>query len=138
MLILTSTAYLSETTPFPGLWALSPTLGTVLIISFATPETIVGKILGSKPFVTTGMISYSAYLFHQPILAFTHHRFPGDLHGVIILGLILATFGLALLSWKFVEAPFRNREKISTQMIFWMSVVFACIFIFFWPDDSLE
>ena len=57
-------------TPFPSLWAMAPVLGTVAIIVAATPATLVGKLLGAAPLVGIGLISYSAYLWHQPLFAF--------------------------------------------------------------------
>lgn len=56
----------SKQTPFPSLYALVPTVGTALIILFATQQTTVGKFIGNKFFVGIGLISYSAYLWHQP------------------------------------------------------------------------
>ena len=52
----------SKTTPFPGFFALAPTIGTVLIILFATQQTSAGKFVGNKAFVAIGLISFSAYL----------------------------------------------------------------------------
>jgi len=69
-LILYAVFAYSKATPFPGFYALVPTLGTVLIILFATKQTAVGKLLGNKAFVGVGLISYSAYLWHQPLFAF--------------------------------------------------------------------
>ena len=128
-LILIAIAFFNKTTPFPGVWALPPTLGVIFIIIFATPETFVGKLLGSKPFVGFGVISYSAYLFHQPILAFARYRFPGEINELALAGLVLINFGLAFLSWKFVETPFRNREIISTKKLLWSSIVSACLLL---------
>ncbi len=65
--------FYSKITPFPGFYALVPTLGTLLIILFATQKTTVGRFLGNKAFVGIGLISYSAYLWHQPILAFARN-----------------------------------------------------------------
>ena len=62
--------WFNKYTPFPSLYTLVPTIGTALIILFTTQKTIVGKLLGSKLFVGIGLISYSAYLWHQPLLAF--------------------------------------------------------------------
>ena len=69
-LIFFSILVYNSHTPFPGLYALIPIIGTLLIICFANQNTITGKFLGSKALVSIGLISYSAYLWHQPLLAF--------------------------------------------------------------------
>ena len=60
----------TDKTPFPGVNALLPTAGAALVIYFATQKNLAGRILGSKPLVGIGLISYSAYLWHQPLFAF--------------------------------------------------------------------
>ncbi len=64
----------SKRTPFPGFYALIPTLGTTLVLLFATERTAAGKFLGNKVFVGIGLVSYSAYLWHQPLFAFARHN----------------------------------------------------------------
>ena len=108
----------TKNTPFPGLYALVPTVGTVLVILFTTPKTIVGAILGSKILVGIGLISYSAYLWHQPLLAFARNRLGTGLSLEILMGLCLATMGLAYLSWRFIEQPFRSRDRIARKQLF--------------------
>lgn len=128
-MILAATFLLDDSTPFPGRYALLPVLGTALIIHFATPETYVGKILGSRILVGIGLVSYSAYLWHQSIFAFFRHAFSGHPSIEEMLALILLTFFLAYLSWRFVEAPFRNRNFLSRKKIFSLSLVFSLIII---------
>ncbi|MFM8521021.1 MAG: acyltransferase family protein, partial [Acidimicrobiaceae bacterium] len=60
-------------TEFPGVFALLPTLGTALVIVFATQQTLTGRILSWKPLVGLGLISYSFYLWHQPLFVFARH-----------------------------------------------------------------
>jgi peptidoglycan/LPS O-acetylase OafA/YrhL len=105
-----------ELTPFPGLYGLLPTVGTALLLLYASPQTRVGRVLGSKPLVGVGLISYSAYLWHQPVFAFFRQQTTGEPDRMVMLGLSLASLGLACLSWRFVEQPFRTRGLVKTRV----------------------
>ncbi|MFN0185841.1 MAG: acyltransferase family protein [Aquabacterium sp.] len=105
-------------TPFPGLHALPPTLGTALIILCSGPTTPVGRLLSRRVLVGIGLISYSAYLWHQPMFAFARHRTWQEPTPLLLAGLALAAFGLAWLSWRFVERPFRQKGVVSRRTVF--------------------
>jgi peptidoglycan/LPS O-acetylase OafA/YrhL len=117
LLILYGVFAFSKSTPFPSLYALLPTTGAALIILFATPTTVVGTVLGSKAFVGIGLVSYSAYLWHQPLFAFARHRSLNEPSELLLAVLALAVIALAFLSWKYVETPFRNRQRFSRKEI---------------------
>jgi len=129
VMILIAVFLFGKGTPFPGVWALVPTLGAALIIAFASPRTLVGRLLGSRPFVGLGLLSYSAYLWHQPIFAF--FRIAGvDLASTSLrLALIAATLLLAFLSWKFVETPFRRAHRIERRTVFSLAVAGSAAFV---------
>lgn len=110
-------------TPFPSIYALVPVIGVVFIILFAGEKTFVAKLLSIKPMVGIGLVSYSAYLWHQPIFAFARIRLIEPPNGSLMLLLSIASFGLAVLSWRFVETPFRSRDLYSRKSIFLMSIV---------------
>ena len=98
-----------EGIPTPSTYTLVPVMGTCLIILYAGPSTYVARLLSVWPVVGIGLISYSAYLWHQPLFAFARIRFPLGLPDWVMLGLALGAFGLAWLTWRFVEQPFRGR-----------------------------
>jgi hypothetical protein len=129
-LILYSVFAFNKATPFPGLYALIPTLGAVLIILFATQKTKVGKFIGNKLFVGVGLISYSAYLWHQPLFAFARHRSLSEPSYIIFIVLSVFTFILAYFSWKFIEAPFRKSGGITRKKIFSLAFFFTLLFVF--------
>ena len=118
-----------ESIPFPGLYALVPTVGTVLIIVFAQQGTLVNRILSQKIFVGIGLISYSAYLWHQPIFAFVKYRSFTDPSAGLMLSLCLGVLVLAYLSWRFVEKPFRNKSAYSRRFVFTFTGVTTSIFL---------
>ena len=118
LLIVYAVFEFDRTTPFPGLYALVPTLGTALIIVFANEKNLVGRFLANRALVGIGLISYSAYLWHQPLFAFARHRSLGDPGTPLIAALSLTAIALAYLSWRYVEIPFRNRNS-------WKSVLFC-------------
>lgn len=118
ILVLISVLGLSPQIQHPGLWTLLPVLGTVFIILYAQPATYAARILSYKPFVVVGLLSYSAYLWHQPLFAYTR-IYKGQEHLGIktTLALIVLTFALAAFSWRFVEQPFRNRQFLKQRTV---------------------
>jgi peptidoglycan/LPS O-acetylase OafA/YrhL len=119
----------SKATPFPGFYALIPTLGTLLIILLATQQTTVGKFIGNKVFVGIGLISYSAYLWHQPLFAFARHYSLNRPSHFIFIALSILSLVLAFFSWKYIEIHFRNKELFSRKQVFIFSLVGSLFFI---------
>lgn len=116
-----------DTLSFPSLYTLAPTVGAALIVLFAVPGTLVARLLSLRPVVAVGLISYSAYLWHQPLLAFS--RLAGFWSDTAVALAIVATFGLAWLSWRFVERPFRDRRRLSRPQVFRFAGAAAATFI---------
>ena len=110
-----------KTTPFPSLYALIPTIGTGLLILYAVPKTYVHKLLSLRFIVGVGLISYSAYLWHQPLFVFARQRNLVELSDFLLIILCVASLAMAWLSWRFVEAPFRDKKKIKRSSIFLLS-----------------
>ncbi|MDB9764047.1 acyltransferase [Gammaproteobacteria bacterium] len=128
-MIIYSVVEFDKTTPFPSLYALIPTIGTGLLILCAVPKTLVYKLLSLKFIVGTGLISYSAYLWHQPLLAFARHRSFGEISELILITLCVMSLVMAWFSWKFVEKPFRSKTKVNSRSIFKFSTIFTLFFL---------
>jgi len=129
LLIVYAITAFDRTTPFPGLYALVPVVGTCLIIFFADHQSLVGRLLANKILVFVGLISYSLYLWHQPLFAFLRLKSIGEPSVEIFLVVIAATFALATLSWRYVEKPFRNKTRFSRAAIFKYTAVSMVMFL---------
>lgn len=107
-----------DTTPVPSVLGLVPVLGTVAIILGASAQTRVGRLLGARPLVGIGLISYSAYLWHQPLLAFARlSQETADLPAALTVILIVITFSIAWFSWAVIERPFRRPDHECARRI---------------------
>jgi peptidoglycan/LPS O-acetylase OafA/YrhL len=122
-LILFSGMTFSAATPFPGIAALAPCVGAALIIAGGeTGASLIGRALSYKPVVFVGLISYSLYLWHWPIIVFQ------KIATILVTGVsdrnaaliaFAVSFVIAILSWRFVELPFRNgRLKLAGAPLF--------------------
>jgi peptidoglycan/LPS O-acetylase OafA/YrhL len=102
---------------FPGLYALLPVLGAGLII--VSPNAFVNRILlSSRPMVLTGLISYPLYLWHWPLLSYLGIVRNGVPTLLEIWAAIMVAFGLAWLTFRFIEIPLRRRQNVVPKLSF--------------------
>jgi peptidoglycan/LPS O-acetylase OafA/YrhL len=108
-LIAGSLALLNDGSVFPGVLAIPPVLGSALLIFSGVRGGIAARALSARPMVWVGRVSYSAYLWHWPLLAFYRYG-----HSELTVGagvtIFVATFVLAWLSYRFVEQPARTSK----------------------------
>lgn len=123
LLIVFSIFAYDESTPFPSLYALAPTVGAALILLFAGEGTWVARLLSLRAVVGAGLVSYSAYLWHQPLFAFARLRSLTEPSQILMGALVVASLLLAWVTWLYVEQPFRKgvQSPLSTRR----SVFFA-------------
>jgi peptidoglycan/LPS O-acetylase OafA/YrhL len=111
-LIAGSVFLINSDLPFPGPLALPPCAGAFLIIlSGRDGQSLVGRLLSLPPLVFVGLISYSLYLWHWPIISFQKDYtflFSGMSEMMSKLVVIAVSFVAGILSWRFVEQPFRK------------------------------
>jgi peptidoglycan/LPS O-acetylase OafA/YrhL len=115
-LIVASILEFDTTTPFPGLPALLPVIGTLLIL--ATPESawFQRRVMGSRPLVWTGLISYALYLWHWPLLSFLNILEAGPPPVAIRWIALGLSFLLAWITYRWIETPIRRRQSLKINL----------------------
>jgi len=128
--ILGSGWFFHPATRFPGVSALVPCAGTALVV-YANSSRLgfVGRALATPPMVAIGLMSYSLYLWHWPILTYLRYWLGSDLSVPIRVAALGLSLGLAYLSWNFVETPFRRgkRDKKFKQVVTAAVVSAGCL-----------
>lgn len=125
MMVAYAVIFFDKNTQHPGFVTMVPVLGVALIIFFSSHSEIVGKLLGSKLLVIIGLVSYSLYLWHFPIMAFSRAYFDeiDNIHRFIW---VLVSLILSVISYYVVERPFRNRKMIGASIL---SVILLGLFV---------
>ena len=142
ILILHSFLFFDDTMRHPSLITISPIIGVCLLIWFSNENEIITKILSSKIFVGVGLISYSLYLWHYPIFAFS--RITGVIEADAFKKIILASiiFLISILSYFLIEKPARNRKykfkKILISIILFSSILSIFSFYTIYKDGKIN
>lgn len=123
--ILGGCVLLSEALPFPGWWALLPTVSTALVLC-CNPLALASRcVLGSRPMVAIGLISYPLYLWHWPLWSFTCIRLHGSVPSADRLGVLCASFLLATVTYRLIELPLRRRSTSGRAIVALIVAVFS-------------
>ena len=109
----------NEHAPFPGIHAAAPVIGAALLIRYAT-GTAMSAVLSTRPLVFIGLISYSAYLWHQPLFAMARYvDVARPLGRAATVVLCVLTLVMAAATWRWIETPFRDRRRVGGRMLAW-------------------
>ena len=109
--------------PFPGLNAVLPVMGAALIVwsginsSEKNQSPLVLRVLAIRPLVLIGLVSYSLYLWHWPLLALNEYMVVGRDSLLVKLIIILVSLLLAIISWKFIEQPVRKKKVAASRSL---------------------
>lgn len=132
MAMIGSMLFYTENTPYPSFWTLAPVLGAASVAAFASSETLIGRALAWRPLVAIGLVSYSAYLWHQPLFAFMQRRlYDRETPAWMQLTLIACDLLLAWATWRWIETPFRKRSVVKLPSLVAFSLAGAAALIGF-------
>ena len=122
----------NDSMPFPSVYTLVPVVGTALVILFAAHDTWVAQLLSLRGFVGVGLISYSAYLWHQPLFAYARLRCLTEPSLALMAALAAASLLLAWATWYWVEQAFRKRANpllLTRRNVFAVSGTVGALFV---------
>ncbi|WP_109472741.1 acyltransferase family protein [Ornithinimicrobium cavernae] len=123
LVLAASSVAVTSSTPWPGAAALAPVLGTAAIIAggFSCRRMGVAGLLGLRPLVWVGGLSYSLYLWHWPLLRFWEWELgtPSAVQGLVVVAF---SFLPAWLSYRYVESPIRHARALNLSPRYALSV----------------
>lgn len=107
---------------YPGVWAIIPVAGTLLLIMAGPSAWINAKLLGSRAAVLIGLISFPLYLWHWPLLSFARIVESESLSTGIRLAIVILSIILAWTTYRFIERPLRNGRS-NTKIATWLCIL---------------
>ncbi|WP_085653953.1 MULTISPECIES: acyltransferase family protein [unclassified Pseudomonas] len=114
--VLVAVFTFDKSTVFPGWAALLPVLGTTALIwSGAQGASLTGRLLSLRPLVWVGLLSYSLYLWHWPVFVYANAISIDGIQPVEAIGWIALALGLAWLSLRYIELPFREKRLLASR-----------------------
>jgi peptidoglycan/LPS O-acetylase OafA/YrhL len=128
-MIIYSMIFIDSHIPHPSFITLFPVVGACLVIAFANDDDIITAVLSLSPVVFVGTISYSMYLWHQPIFVFFRYLEHEYITPLNLITLTAVTFVVSCLSYKFIESPFRGK-KIGKQSGIFVSLLSISVIAF--------
>ena len=136
-LVLASTLFVDGAMPHPGLVTVPVILGTSMLIWFGGAGGSATWLLTRGPVVGIGLISYSLYLWHQPVFSFARLYSINALTAGQSMMLVGISVGLAILSWRYVEQPFRTKGRVG-KVALWSASAVASVLVVAWSLSAMR
>jgi peptidoglycan/LPS O-acetylase OafA/YrhL len=133
----------APSTPYPGVYALAPCAASAILIHTGCQQrTVAGKLLSARPLVFTGLISYSLYLWHFPVLVLYGYYNIRDIGAFALVVLLGCIYAVAAASWKWIELPIRTRAFLAPTRSFLMAALIVNTVVFsvgvaLWKSNGL-
>ena len=130
IIIFLSVFFFNDKTLHPSFFSLFPVLATCFLILFSEESNSFKRLLQFGPLVVVGLISYSLYILHFPMIAFLKYLDIGMSRNIIFVFLI-CLFLISYFSWVYIETPFRKKNQISKKkflrLYFFLSIILASV-----------
>jgi peptidoglycan/LPS O-acetylase OafA/YrhL len=123
--ILASAIFYTPQFAYPSWPTLIPCVATAVLISSGADGSLVTRLLSLRPLVFTGLLSYSLYLWHMPVLGLYRYFNIFALRPLELGALLVAIYLLAAFTWRWVELPFRRRQRLPDDARFWLTAAAA-------------
>ena len=129
-MIISSFFLFEDSNGLPNIKSIYPIIGVTLVIYFSSAEVFITRLLSNQIIVGVGLISYSLYLWHYPVFAISRVAyFTKSIFDYGVVALVI--FALSILTYFFVEKPFRSKNKINLKyflLILFSAIIFLTIF----------
>jgi peptidoglycan/LPS O-acetylase OafA/YrhL len=137
-LVVISIGFLRPESRFPWWTAAIPVAAACMFL--CSRGGILNRCLSAPPFVFIGLVSYSWYLWHWPMLSFARIASPAPISPRVALFLALLSFAVAVCSWRFIEQPFRRSSTPAPKLLLryaFLLFVFGAPGIAYWVTGGL-
>ncbi|MRJ42988.1 MULTISPECIES: acyltransferase family protein [Idiomarina] len=145
LLLVFSFWLISPATPWPSVYTLLPCIGVILILLYTRKGSLVYRILSVKPMVFIGILSYSLYLWHQPVLAFIRAQSLKEPTALMLLIGLLVSFALAYISYRFFERPLRfgfsnskHSRRLFLALFVWAALLSTGSIAYIYATDTVK
>ena len=130
IIIFLSVFFFNDKTLHPSFFSLFPVLATCFLILFSEESNSFKRLLQFGPLVVVGLISYSLYILHFPMIAFLKYL-DIRMSTNIIFVFLICLFLISYFSWVYIETPFRKKNQISKKkflrLYFFLSIILASV-----------
>ena len=130
IIIFLSVFFFNDKTLHPSFFSLFPVLATCFLILFSEESNSFKRLLQFGPLVVVGLISYSLYILHFPMIAFLKYL-DISMSTNIIFVFLICLFLISYFSWVYIETPFRKKNQISKKkflrLYFFLSIILASV-----------
>lgn len=123
--------FFNKDMPLPSSITLIPVLATVAIILYAKDHNFAARFIGNRLFVKIGLVSYSIYIWHQPVLAFSKITDRVQYSSFNLAVILLIILSLSTVSYATIEKPFRNISLFSNRFIAYFSIFMLLLTLLF-------